>query len=252
MPQVKVQYAESTTDKTASAAWVRVGLQRFLLVVVVIVLVGVNGLAWMQARAVTHFVSPGMPLLPIESLSLGQRMQLTALGVPLPRPENHFTPTDAGVAYETHTITLNDSEWLEGWWVPHPQPRGTVVMFSGYAASKQQVGGAAQVLYNLGFNLFLIDFRGAGGSSGSTTTLGIREAEDVAAAVAYARQTWPPQRILLYGTSMGGGERCCGAVAVHGVQPDAIIIESPFDQLLSAVRVPDTRIWDAHRVRRLN
>jgi hypothetical protein len=124
---------------------------------------------------------------------------------------------------------------LEAWSVAHPQPRGVVLLFHGYAASKQQVLLPAQALYEMGYSTFLVDFRGSGGSSGTTTTLGMREAEDVAAAVAYVRQMWPEQRIILYSTSMGSSA-VLRAVAVEGVQPDAIIAEAPFDQLSNAVR----------------
>jgi hypothetical protein len=90
-------------------------------------------------------------------------------------------------------------------------------------------------MYEMGYSTFLVDFRGSGGSSGTVTTLGMREAEDVAAAVTYVRQMWPEQRIILYSTSMGSSA-VLRAVAVEGVQPDAIIAETPFDRLSSAVR----------------
>jgi hypothetical protein len=159
------------------------------------------------------------------------------VGVPVVRPENHFTPADGGFSYETHTIPLPGpgDAWLEAWWVAHPQPRGVVLLFHGYAASKQVVLEPARLFYELGYSAFLVDFRGAGGSSGSTTTLGMHEAEDVAHALAYVQQTWPGQRVVLYSTSMGSAA-VLRAVAVEGARPDAIIAENPFGQLTSAVR----------------
>jgi hypothetical protein len=99
------------------------------------------------------------------------------------------------------------------------------------------------VLHELGYSTFLVDFRGVGGSSGSVTTLGIREAADVAHAVDYVRQTWPGQPVILYGTSMGSSA-LLRAVAREDVQPQAVIAEAPFARLSDAVdaRVRSMRV----------
>jgi hypothetical protein len=210
------------------------GIRRLIVLLVVLAFISINVLAWMQARSMTHFAAPGTQMPAIEALSLGERLQLAALGVPVPRPANQHTPADAGYPYEIYRIDLPHNEWLEGWLITHPQPRGIVLLFHGYAASKQQVLLPAQVWYEMGYTTFLVDFRGSGGSSGSTTTLGLREAEDVAHAVAFVRQQWPGQPVLLYSTSMGSSA-VLRAVAVEGVHADAIIAENPFDRLSSAV-----------------
>jgi len=89
-------------------------------------------------------------------------------------------------------------------------------------------------LHAAGYDTLLVDFRGAGGSSGSDTTLGVREAEDVAHSVAYAERTWPGRHIILYGVSMGAAA-VLRAIAIEDVKPNAVILESPFDSLLGAV-----------------
>lgn len=211
-------------------------LRRYILPVVMLALIGMNALAWQHAWSMTHFADPNEPIPAPETLSPGDWVRLALFGVPLPRPQNHHTPADMGYAYEEHRITLPHDEWLEAWLVSHPQPRGVVLLFHGYAASKQQVMLPASVFYQMGYSTFLVDFRGSGGSSGASTTLGMREAKDVAHAVAYVQQMWPEQRIILYGTSMGSSA-LLRAVALEGVQPDAIIAETPFDRLSSAVRV---------------
>jgi pimeloyl-ACP methyl ester carboxylesterase len=80
-----------------------------------------------------------------------------------------------------------------------------------------------------------VDFRGSGESSEAYTTIGYREAEDVAAAVRYAREHLPHARLILYGQSMGAAA-VLRAVHACGVQPDAIIAEAVFDRMLSTVR----------------
>jgi uncharacterized protein len=88
------------------------------------------------------------------------------------------------------------------------------------------------VFHELGYGAVLVDFYGSGGSSGSGTTIGVKEAQDVAATVDYARRTWKDRKIVLYGISMGGAA-LLRAVAVNGVKPDAVIIEATFDTLLN-------------------
>jgi hypothetical protein len=195
-----------------------------------------NGLAWRHAWTLTHYVVSSEPSPDAASLSLSERMQYLVTGAPVTRPENSRTPADAGFAYAVHTIALPAGESLEAWLLPHPQPRGTALLFHGYVGSKDDLFEPARVLHEQGYRAVLVDFRGSGGSSGATTTLGVREAEDVAHAVAYVREAWPGSRVVLYGTSMGS-VAILRAIAHEGVQPDAIIIESPFDRMINAIRV---------------
>jgi alpha-beta hydrolase superfamily lysophospholipase len=82
----------------------------------------------------------------------------------------------------------------------------------------------------------LVVFRGAGGSRRRDTTLGVREGTDVALTVRWATAQWPGSPLILYGFSMGSAA-VLEAVAHAGVQPAALILESPFDRLLNGARV---------------
>jgi dipeptidyl aminopeptidase/acylaminoacyl peptidase len=91
------------------------------------------------------------------------------------------------------------------------------------------------VLHGLGQVVVLVDFRGSGGSGGDRTSVGYDEARDVAAAMRWARVDLRLDRPVLYGTSMGAAA-VLRAVAVEGVQPRALVLEAPFDRLLTTVR----------------
>jgi uncharacterized protein len=119
--------------------------------------------------------------------------------------------------------------------VPHVWPRGIVALFHSYATSRASLLHPARTFHDLGYAVMLVDFRGSGGSSGADTTLGVREAEDVAATVAYMQQHWPHPPIVLYGVSMGSAA-IMRAIAFHAVQPAAVILESPFDRLTHTTR----------------
>jgi alpha-beta hydrolase superfamily lysophospholipase len=136
--------------------------------------------------------------------------------------------------YETHKISINESESLEAWYLSRAGGLGIVLLFPGYAESKESLLAAAVALHEADYDTLLIDFRGVGGSTGSDTALGVREAKDVAYSVAYAKRTWPNRPIGLYGVSMGAAA-VLRAIAAEGVQPGAVILESPFDSLLGTV-----------------
>jgi alpha-beta hydrolase superfamily lysophospholipase len=206
-----------------------------LAILALVGFVALNGLAWIQARAATHFVPDGQPIDKLLTLPLPARLWTLASGVKIPRPQNRQTPHDHNLPYETRQIALPNGETLEGWFVPHPQSRGVIVMFTGYAGVKDGLLTPAATVFQLGWSSFLVDFRGTGGSSGSDTTLGMREAEDVAAAFAYARESWPDQPTVLYGVSMGSAA-ILRAVAIEGIRPAGLILEGTFDRLLTTTR----------------
>ncbi|NTW97236.1 MAG: prolyl oligopeptidase family serine peptidase, partial [Oscillochloris sp.] len=211
----------------------RISALRLLSKLLLVLLVLINLLAFVQARSATHFAPEGTTAF--MSASLPQKLLALLVGVPIPRPQNHATPADHYLSYETRMIALPNAEQLEAWYVPQPQPRGIALLFVGHAGVKEGALTPAAKLYQFGYSSLVVDFRGAGGSSRSDQTIGIREAEDVAAAFAYARAQWPDLPVVLYGVSMGGAA-ILRAVAVAGVQPDGLILEAVFDNLLTTAR----------------
>jgi dipeptidyl aminopeptidase/acylaminoacyl peptidase len=196
-------------------------------------LVSVNVLAFMHARAMANLAETGEGKARPEQLRVFDKITVWLSGVTIPRPQNRHTPADLKLDYETHRFVSSHDSLVETWYIPGEDGLPLIALFHGYAASKSSLLTAAQVFHELGYTTVLVDFYGSGGSSGSTTTIGVREADDVAATVNYARRTWPSRRIVLYGISMGGAA-VLRAIAVHGVKPDAIIIEATFDRLLNA------------------
>ncbi|NJM05462.1 alpha/beta hydrolase, partial [Candidatus Gracilibacteria bacterium] len=195
----------------------------------------INGLAAVHARAATHFVADAPPLAALLHAPLPTQLGALFTGVPLPRPQNHSTPADHHLPYATYAIMLANGEHLEAWHVPHPQPRGLVLLFVGYGGVKEGALTPAAKLFEFGFSSLLVDFRGAGGSARSDQTLGIREAEDVIAAWHYAAAQWPGLPLYLYGVSMGGAA-ILRAVALAGLPAQGLILEAVFDRLTTTTR----------------
>jgi alpha-beta hydrolase superfamily lysophospholipase len=193
-----------------------------------------NLVAYLHAYAMTHFTTGGDRTNNPENLSVWQKGWVLLTGVNIPRPTNSATPESIGLAFTVHRFQSADGMDLEAWHVPQANPHGIVVAFHGYAACKSNLLPEVRAFHELGYAVLLVDFRGSGGSAGDVTTIGVTEAEDVAAAWKYARNHWPQQPVVLFGTSMGSAA-ILHAVAVTDVRPDALVLECPFDKLSSTV-----------------
>jgi alpha-beta hydrolase superfamily lysophospholipase len=193
-------------------------------------------MAYLHARAMTHFDPSGARTPRPEQLRAWGKIRVVFTGIHVPRPRNVSTPATRGWTYETHHFTTSDGVNLEAWYMQAKQQpsRGCVEMFHGYISAKSALLGEAAVFRNLGYDVLLVDFRGGGGSDGDDTTVGYRESLDVAAAAKYAREHFAPRTLVLYGQSMGS-TAILRAIAKDGVAPDALVLECPFDRLLSTV-----------------
>lgn len=192
---------------------------------------GLNGVAFMHARAFLRFSSDGPRAA---SPDLWGRLGRSLTGVHLPRPRNDRSPADLGLPFETTPVQAADGTWLEAWWVPaEGAPRGRALLFHGHGGSKDQLLEVAAWWHERDFEVALVDFRGVGGSEGSQTTLGWEEAMDVAALYGAARRRGP-EPVVLYGFSMGGAA-VAGAIGRHGVRPDGAILEACYASLRGTV-----------------
>lgn len=199
--------------------------------------VGVNGVAWRHARAMSRFAHAGDRTASPEKLGALARARVLLTGVTLPRPKNRRTPKDAGQAFQTVTFRGAKGIQLEAWFAPAAAPttNGVVLLFHGYGATKESLLSPAVGFHALGWDALLVDFHGSGGSAGDTTSVGWHEAEDVVAAFAEAARLAPGKPRVLYGVSMGAAA-CLRAIHAQGVKPDALIMECPFDRMLTTVR----------------
>ena len=153
------------------------------------------------------------------------------------RPKNNKTPTELGLAYTTNRLDVNQQEWIETWLIKpsNNEPKGTLILFHGKNATKSSLLAPAAVFHRLGYTTLLVDFRGGGGSSGNTTTIGVKESQDVAVVMNYMREKYPDRPIILYGVSLGTSA-ILRAISKDKIKPDRIILELPFTSLLSAVK----------------
>ena len=207
---------------------------RWVGVVLLLGFAVLNLAAYRQARAFTHFAPPGHRTRPQE-LSLGEKLEALVTGFEVPRPANRQTPHGIGLPYERHIFTGGRGVPLEAWLVPRVDARGTVVLFHGHAATKDSQLREAKAFHEMGFNAFLVDFYGSGGSGGNETSIGFFEALDVTKAFDYTRQLPGSGAIVLYGASMGAAA-VLKSVGDDKLEPAGLILECPFDSLIGTVR----------------
>jgi alpha-beta hydrolase superfamily lysophospholipase len=201
-------------------------------------------LAFVHAWSMTHFVNGTAGFQRPDRMGRIAKVGAILTGVRISKPRNTVTPASFDLPYTTHRYRGTDGTEYEAWRIPAGGPpwrrlpwlqsRGTVLLFHGYAGCKATVLEEAEVVRRAGYDAFLVDFRGSGGSSGSSTTVGYREADDVAEAVRYVQKTFAPKRTVIYGRSMGAAA-ALRAVSARNVRPDALVVESPFDRMLSTV-----------------
>jgi alpha-beta hydrolase superfamily lysophospholipase len=150
------------------------------------------------------------------------------------KPRNDRSPLDVGLSFQTHIVPAEGSRpALETWFIPGGDATTVVVLFHGHGGSKSELLRHARRLHGMGPSVLMVDFAGSGGSGDAPFTIGVRESQDVSAATAYARALTGARRVYLYGLSMG-------AVAIlksaaEGTATDGIILECPFDSLLTTV-----------------
>lgn len=208
---------------------------RVLIGIAVFGFILINGLAAMHAYWFTHFTEPGPAEVFNPEMGWGAKLRIAATGKRMPRPVNAMTPADAGLAFETLRFGSEEGIELEAWYIAAGEDAPLVIVFNSYANAKGLLVREAQAFRELGAAVLMVDLRGGGGSTGDGTTVGYREAADVAATVAYAAEHFPAPRTYIYGPSMGGAA-ALRAAAEHSLAVDGIIAESVFAQMLDTVR----------------
>ena len=139
-------------------------------------------------------------------------------------------PDVYNVQYEDVTFAAADGTRLSGRFLPGwGKVTGTVIFLHGNAGN---IDGHLSKIYWLpehGFNVFLFDYRGFGRSDGRPNLPGL--VSDINAAIQYVlkRPDVQPDRIVIYGQSLGGALAVyVAATSVHRDHLCAVITDSAF------------------------
>ncbi len=130
------------------------------------------------------------------------------------------------IPYEAVTFASADGPALSGWFFPADDPVGTIVHCHGNAQNMTAHWQLVRFLPARGFNLLVFDYRGYGESEGRPSRSGT--VADAKAAVEYVlgRDDVDPERVGIYGQSIGGA---IGAVvAASDERVRAAVIDCSF------------------------
>jgi len=122
----------------------------------------------------------------------------------LPAKGGVLTPASDAMAFRDIRFVSSDGTRLHGWFVPAPASPYVVLACHGRMLTMSELVPRARFFNDLGLSLFLFDYRGYGESEGIPSEQGFyRDAE---AAYRYLTQELhiPPEKIIIYGVSMGG------------------------------------------------
>ncbi|SES74618.1 hypothetical protein SAMN05216326_10321 [Nitrosomonas marina] len=114
------------------------------------------------------------------------------------------TPGQIGLSYETVEIITDDGETLHGWFVPAPDATGTVLFLHGNAGNISHRLDYLTMFRAFGLNTLIFDYRGYGKSSGTPSESGTYADADAAWQYLTGIKGVRPDRVVLYGESLGG------------------------------------------------
>ena len=150
-----------------------------------------------------------------------QRFQASHMFVPDVFPNGIWDPAPYGVNATDVWFESEDGVQLHGWWIPMKRARGTVLYCHGNAGNITNRIGVYRYLHRMKLNVFAFDYRGYGRSEGVPSEKGV--CADARAAWDHLSQELEesPERIVLFGHSLGGAiaidcatkRACAGLVA---------------------------------------
>jgi len=135
------------------------------------------------------------------------------------------TPEQAGLPFEDIHLKTSDGIDLHGWYIPAPQPRGTVLFLHGNAGNISHRIDSVRMFHRLGYSTLIFDYRGYGNSAGAPTEEGTYRDAEAAWRYLTDQRHIPSCRIVLFGESLGGS---VGAWLAARQKPAALVIASGF------------------------
>ena len=138
------------------------------------------------------------------------------------------TPDQHGLSYQDVKLTTEDGVNIHGWYLPHPNPRATLLFFHGNAGNISHRLESLGIFHRLGLNVLIIDYRGYGLSEGKPDEQGTYRDAEAAWAWLTVEQHIPAKEIIIFGRSLGGG---IAAWLAARRDPGAVILESTFTSI---------------------
>ncbi|HUT31329.1 MAG TPA: alpha/beta hydrolase [Sedimentisphaerales bacterium] len=142
-----------------------------------------------------------------------------------PVREISCTPADIGLDFESVDFTTADGQKLNGWYVPAPNSRFTILFCHGNAGNIMHRLDSINIFCKLGLSCFIFDYRGYGRSQGKPSEEGTYLDAGAAYKWLTEKKEIPHDEVIIFGRSLGG---CVAAHLARSAQPKALVTESTF------------------------
>jgi pimeloyl-ACP methyl ester carboxylesterase len=142
-------------------------------------------------------------------------------------------PSHYLLPYLAVVIPCGKDSGIPAWWIPGQKSAPGIVLAPGYGMGRSDALSLAVSLNQHGFNLLIFAQRGSGSIPRGASTLGLREAEDMASVIRYLkkRPESNPERIGIWGVDVGAFVALKVAANFPAVR--AIAADSPFETVQS-------------------
>ena len=160
----------------------------------------------------------------ITALAIIMLILMFAVGSILTAPANTAVSVlTADFPVKSVKIPTADQSIVHGWLVHGKPGGGAVLLIHSMRSNRVEMLSRARFLKNQGYSVLFIDLQAHGETAGDKITFGLKEAENVEAAIAYLRKTFPGERSAAIGTSLGAAAI---VLAKQDLKLNAVILES--------------------------
>ncbi len=178
-----------------------------------------------------------------------------AVGQLIRRPGHGFAPCPADAEATAFVATNTRGLKICAWWWPGKADAGAVLLCHGHSVDHARMVDVMPFLRRTGVSLLALDFSAHGRSEGEFTSVGLLEADDIAAVLTQAEKLAllpASMPLAAFGRSMGAATLINGAAKLPRI--GAFILESSFAELRSIVGRDAVRVagipdgWPVDRI----
>lgn len=159
------------------------------------------------------------------------------------RPRREAVPLESieGADVTEVSVAAADGVVLHGWYAlsrtDFDGPRPLVLYFPGASGHRGYRTSEFAMFARLGCDMLLVDYRGYGDNQGQPSERNFRRDARAVWRFATNQLQVPPERIVIYGESIGGavGIRLAADLGRCGLPPAGLVIQAPFTTMLEVV-----------------
>ena len=140
-----------------------------------------------------------------------------------------YSPSDIGLTFEKVALHTEDDIKIAAWFIPADAAEYTILFCHGNAGNLSHRLDSINVFNELGLSCLIFDYRGYGNSQGKPSEQGTYLDAQAAWQWLTEKKKIPPDRIIIFGRSLGGSIAANLAAKVHAA---GLVLESSFTSFI--------------------